>query len=267
MMQAATQQQADDVAPVLDVSGLSIRFGGVAALTDVSFSVAPQETCGLIGPNGAGKTTLFNCVSGLYTPQSGAVTVAGEIASGRPPHAVAALGVGRTFQNLALFPRLSLLENVLVGTHVRTAAGFLESAWMSRRARAEEQEARAHALELLSIVGLADRALESVGSLPFGHQKRVELARALATRPKLLLLDEPAAGLNPSELDDFMALIRRIRTQFGLAVLLVEHHLGLVMALCQKLVVLNFGRKIAEGTPAAVRANPEVVRAYLGDRP
>jgi branched-chain amino acid transport system ATP-binding protein len=253
--------------PALEVVGLTVRFGGVAALSDVSFSVPLGKTCGLIGPNGAGKTTLFNCISGLYSANSGDVRIRGASIIGQRPHRVAALGVGRTFQNLALFPNLSLLENVLVGTHLRTRAGFLECAVMSPRARREAAAARQEAFELLDVVGLADRALEKVGALPFGYQKRVELARALAMRPLLLLLDEPAAGLNPAELLDFKRLIQRVRTQFDLTVLLIEHHLGLVMELCQKLVVLNFGRKVAEGEPEQVRADPEVIRAYLGDRP
>jgi branched-chain amino acid transport system ATP-binding protein len=267
MPTAASLPHGAEATSALDVAGITIRFGGVAALSDVSFSVSAGQACGLIGPNGAGKTTLFNCISGLYAADAGEIRVAGTGITSEPAHRIAKLGVGRTFQNLALFPNLSLLENVLIGTHVRTSAGFVESSIMSFRARREETAARDEALELLKIVGLADRALAKVGGLPFGFQKRVELARALATRPALLLLDEPAAGLNPAELADFKVLIQQIRARFDLTILLVEHHLGLVMELCQKLVVLNFGRKMAEGTPDEVRADPEVIRAYLGDRP
>jgi branched-chain amino acid transport system ATP-binding protein len=266
-MALALHANEQAAASALDVAGLTIRFGGVTALNDVGFSVARNRTCGLIGPNGAGKTTLFNCISGLYAVDSGEIRVAGARVTGKAPHRVASLGVGRTFQNLALFPNLSLLQNVLIGTHVRTTAGFVSSAIMSRRARHEDAAARDEAFELLKVVGLADKALENVGALPFGFQKRIELARALATRPSLLLLDEPAAGLNPAELGDFKGLIQRVRARFDLTILLVEHHLGLVMELCQQLVVLNFGRKIAEGTPDEMRRDPEVIRAYLGDRP
>ena len=267
MDQSASLPSGRNFLPILDVDCLSIRFGGVAALSEISFAVAPGQTCGLIGPNGAGKTTLFNCISGIYGPHAGEIRISGTATRGIPPHRMAALGVGRTFQNLALFPKLSVLENVLIGSHIHMSAGFAETAVGSGRARKEEQTARDYAHSLLETVGMADKAAEKVGSLPFGHQKRIELARAMATRPKLLLLDEPAAGLNPSELDDFASLIRTIRAQAGFAILLVEHHLGFVMALCEKIVVLNFGRKIAEGSPAEVRAHPDVVRAYVGDKP
>ncbi len=250
--------------PILHVSKLRVRFGGVVALDDVSFDVEPHQIVGLIGPNGAGKTTLFNCLSRLYTPESGAITFDGTPLLNLPPHRIAALGISRTFQNLALFARMTILQNVLVGMHARTHAGFLASALRLPGVEREESRSRETALEILDFLGLVSLADQPAAGLPFATLKRVELARALAARPRLLLLDEPAGGLNHDEVQGLAALIRRLRDERGLTVLLVEHHMGLVMQVSNRVVVLDFGRCIAHGTPAEVQSDQTVIRAYLG---
>jgi len=251
-------------ATLLQVQDVTLRFGGVVALDGVSFEVEQGQICGLIGPNGAGKTTLFNCLSRLYPCQAGQIRFAGETLTALPRHRMAAVGIGRTFQNLALFRSLTARQNVLLGTHSRRRTGFLAHALrLPSVAREEAGEAR-RADELIDLLQLRDAAQVPVAELPFGTQKRVELARALAASPKLLLLDEPACGLNHEEVAQLGTLIRDVRQRFSLTVLLVEHHMGLVMALADKIVALNFGRKIAEGTPAEVRRDPELVKAYLG---
>ena len=249
---------------LLRVREVGVRFGGIVALDGVSFDVAGGQIVGLIGPNGAGKTTLFNCVSRLYPCERGEIFFGGEALSALPRHRVAALGIGRTFQNLALFRTQSVLENVMVGRHCRTRTGFLRNALRTPSVRAEEAATEEKARELIRLLELEAVAHVSVAELPFGTQKRVELARALASEPKLLLLDEPASGLNHEEVTGLGALIRTIRDRLRLTVLLVEHHMSLVMGISDRVVALNFGRKIAEGSPAEVRVHPELVKAYLG---
>jgi branched-chain amino acid transport system ATP-binding protein len=248
---------------LLEVSDVSVRFGGIVALDKVSFGVQVGEIAGLIGPNGAGKTTLFNCLSRLYECE-GSIRFDGQPILQLPRHRIAALGIGRTFQNVALFSRMSVLENVMVGRHCRTSSGYVSNAFRLPAVGREEQATTERARELVHFVGLDALAETPVAALPFPMQKRVELARALASEPKLLLLDEPASGLNHDEVNTLGRLIRDIRDRLRMTVLLVEHHMSLVMSISDKVVALNFGRKIADGTPDQVRAHPEVIAAYLG---
>ena len=250
--------------PLLRVSGLTVRFGGIVALEDVSFDVMPGQIAGVIGPNGAGKTTLFNCMSRLYPFQAGRIVCQGRSLTDVPRHRIAELGIGRTFQNLALFRSMSVLQNIMVGAHSWSRGGFLANALRLPVVAREEARIASQARDLLDLLDLRSVETSRVADLPFGTQKRVELGRALASRPKLLLLDEPAGGLNHEEVETLAALIRRIRGQLGATVLLVEHHMGLVMQLSDKVVALNFGKKITEGIPSEVQRNPDVIRAYLG---
>jgi branched-chain amino acid transport system ATP-binding protein len=248
---------------ILEVDDVTLRFGGLTALDGVSLHIEQGEILGLIGPNGAGKTTCFNVITGVYAPTMGEVRFRGGVLAGKKKHQITRLGIARTFQNIRLFKSMTALENVLVGADANHSTGVLDALFRTPKHRREEDDGHERAMELLEFMGLSKRADELAANLSYGDQRRLEIARAMATEPALLCLDEPAAGFNPQEKADLMALIRRVRDR-GYTVLLIEHDMRLVMGVTDRIVVLEFGKKIAEGTPAEIRDNPAVIAAYLG---
>jgi branched-chain amino acid transport system ATP-binding protein len=244
-----------------------MRFGGLTAVKALNLQIFPQELVGLIGPNGAGKTTVFNLLTGVYRPVEGRITFQGRDITGWKPHAIARLGIARTFQNIRLFGSMTVLQNVKVGARLHMRTGLWHAAWRTYSMLLEEQEVEEEAWHLLREMGLDDVAHYMARDLPYGEQRRLEIARALATHPRLLLLDEPAAGMNPQETTDLMNLIRRLRDEYDLTVLLIEHDMRVVMGICERIVVLDYGEEIAQGTPQEIRTNPRVIEAYLGEAP
>ncbi len=251
---------------LLDVRNLTKRFGGLVAVNDVTLGIAEGSISAIIGPNGAGKTTLFNLLTGIYKPDSGSITFMGKSLVGARPDQVNAAGMARTFQSIRLFPNMTVLENVMVGMHTRLNLSLIGTLLRLPSFNAQEQRVRQRATELIRFVGLAGKGDEISRNLPYGDQRRVEVARALASNPKLVLLDEPTAGMNPNESEEAMRLFRRVRDELGVTVVLIEHDMKVVMGISEHITVLDYGQKIAEGTPDEIRANPRVIEAYLGRR-
>src|SRR6266550_2779311 len=250
---------------LLDCKNVTIRFGGLTAVSDFSLSIDTHELVGLIGPNGAGKTTIFNMLTGVYRPTEGGMAIDDQSIVNKKPYEITALGVARTFQNIRLFKELTVLDNVKIGGHIHYKYSATSAVLHTNRFNRAEEQAQSDAIDLLRIFNLDARARDYSKNLPYGDQRRLEIARAMAARPKLLLLDEPAAGLNTGETIELMEKIHEIRDRFKLTILLIEHNMELVMGICERIVVLNFGKTIAQGTPSAVRANPVVIEAYLGE--